>query len=173
MKLNLKEKKSILNFINFVEFKSKKNYILISGELKYTNKIQNNGEIFIPNNKLILKDFLEKEEESFINEKYAYSEGEENNYISDNDVISEDLIITDSDESLVEKNNVYLEKVCYEQFFKSDNRRPIKDELFIMTNIVKNVFNFLFKSKFKSQFFSNLKTYKENPMLNNLMNNTR
>ena len=122
MKLNLKEKKTILNFIN---------------------KIQNNGEIFIPNNKVLLKDnFLEKEEESFINEKSAYSEGEENNYISDNDVISEDLIITDSNDSWDEKNNNYLEKVCYEQFFKSDNRKPIKGELFIMTNIVKNVFNF-------------------------------
>ena len=118
MKLNLKEKKTILNFINFVKFKSKKNYILISGELNYTNKIQNNGEIFIPNNKIKLKDnFLEKEEESFINEKPVYSEGEENIYISDNDVINEDLIITNSDDSWDEKNNDYLEKVCYEQIF--------------------------------------------------------
>ena len=95
---------------------------------------ENNDEIFISNNKVLLKDnFLEKEEESFINEKFVYYEGEENNYISDNDVISQDLIITDSNDSWDEKNNNYLEKVCYKQYFKSDNRKPIKDELFIMT----------------------------------------
>ena len=177
MKLNEKEKNTIKNYINFIGFESKKNNILISGELKYKNKvITKNEDIIIDYNKIKMKDNIEKEEDdiSFINNNSEFAEEEEEDFMYENDLISEDLIISVSNDSWDEKkeNISILENVSYDNFFTSNIRAPIKRESLNINTIVINIFKSLFKSNYKTKLFSNPKNYKENPILNALINNS-
>lgn len=62
-----------------------------------------------------------------------------------------------------------FESTKYDVFFTLDNRKPAEGETIDMNRLVEEVFNFLFKGPFANKLFSQPQSYKENPILENLI----
>ncbi len=64
-----------------------------------------------------------------------------------------------------------FETTKYEIFFNNGNRAPEEGVTFEMLPLVQEVFTFLYQAPTANKFFSSPKTYEENPILDNLVNN--
>ena len=65
-----------------------------------------------------------------------------------------------------------FETTKYEVFFTLNNRAPEEGITFDMKEVVQEVFHFLYESPLANKLFSHPKTYEENPILRNLVENS-
>ena len=68
------------------------------------------------------------------------------------------------------KNAGDFESTKYDIFFTLNQRGPEEGKSIDINSVVQNVFSFIYQSQTSDKLFSKPKTYKENPILNNLAN---
>ena len=64
-----------------------------------------------------------------------------------------------------------FEATKYDIFFTLNNRGPEEGETYDIVSLVQENFTFLYEGQYANKLFSSPKSYKENPILNNLANN--
>ena len=68
------------------------------------------------------------------------------------------------------KNAGDFESTKYDIFFTMNQRGPEEGKSIDINSVIQNVFSFIYQSQNSDKLFSKPKTYKENPILNNLAN---